>query len=53
MTVAIDDFYPDSRISIGDEINLEFSLIQNPGSTAPADPYEIEVKTFYYQIVAV
>ena len=41
------------RLAVGELISLEYSLIQNPGSTAPAQPYEIEIKTDYYQVVAV
>ena len=52
MTVSIDDNYPDSRIAIGEQISLNFALIQNPGSTEPPSPYDIEIKTFFYQVVA-
>ena len=38
---------------MGTAIELEFSQITNPPSTTPTEPYTIEVKTEYYQIVAV
>ena len=52
MTVAIDEGYNGSRIAIGEKIELSFALIQNPGSTKPTEPYQVGIKTNYYQVVA-
>ena len=52
VTVAIDEGYNGSRIAIGEKIELSFALIQNPGSTKPTEPYEVGIKTNYYQVVA-
>ena len=31
---------------------MQISLVRNPGSTKPTSPYEVEIRTSYYQIVA-
>ena len=51
--VAFDKKFSGERIQIGELISFDFSLIQNPASTTPTEPYEIEIKTGYYQLIAV
>ena len=55
MTIKIDDSYPGERIAIGDDndkIILDFSEIRNPSSTVPTEPYEIQIRTDGYHLVA-
>ena len=50
--IKIDTKYDAERIEIGEKLQFDFAPIRNPASTTPTQPYEIEIKTGYYQIVA-
>ena len=52
MRVDLSTAFKKDRISIGEEIILQLSMIDNPGSTRPSSPYALEILTDQYQIVA-
>ena len=52
VTIKIDDTYPEERIAIDDKITLDFSEIRNPSSTVPTMPYEVQIRTDGYHLVA-
>ena len=52
MTIKLDEKYQDERIAIGDKISLNLSEIRNPSSTVPTTPYDVQIRTSGYHLVA-